>query len=215
MRRVFSITASLIALLLSLPAAQAQTPVASPEAMTLEGLEYVAARQYAPDPSSPITAEDEGLYVLSVRAYAFDSEEHANAGWESTMESTAIESEIPMDSDKVEFEEQEIDDLGDRAWATIISAEIPDGDTGYFRLLYIQEGSMLYTVNAIAGSAEATLITDEIAREIVSREPGEGSPEFRADGTSSGGLWDVIPATGDEVLGGNIAFADTEYRGED
>lgn len=197
----------LLALLLALPAS-AQTP----EAATLPGLDYVAARQYTPDPSAIIAPDEPGLFILSARVYAFDTEEHASTGWESTVESTAIESEVPTGSDKVTFEEEEIDDLGDRAWVTILAAETPDGETGHFRMIYIQEGTMLYTVSAIAGSEDGTAIADDLAREMVDREPGDGEEAFSRDGTSTGGVWDLLPATGDDVLDGIIGFADSEHR---
>ena len=96
MRRLVPVLALLLALLLAMPAS-AQTPVSSPGATpeVLAGLEYVAARQYAPDPSQPIDRESEGVFILTVRIFQFDSEEHANAGWESTVESTAMPEHPP------------------------------------------------------------------------------------------------------------------------
>jgi hypothetical protein len=217
-RRVFLLLTALFSLLIVLTPASAQTPPASPDASpqaspasdTLPGLTYVAARQYAPDPSSPIDPESEEAYIVTVRIYAFDSEAHANAGWESTVESTTIESQVPAESDKVQYEEQDIEGLGDRAWATTLAAETPEGDTGYFRLIYVQEGAYLYTLNAIAGSADATTITDDIASVMVKGKPGEDAVQFNPDGTSTGGVWDLLPAADDEVLGQLIAFADAE-----
>lgn len=215
MRRLLSAVALLLALLLSAPAG-AQTPAATPSASpgatpdVLPGLRYVAARQYAPDPAQPIDPEDDGVYILTVRIYAFDTEAHADNGWESTVNSTTIESQLPAESDKVKYEEVDIEGLGDRAWATTLAAETPEGDTGYFRLIYVQEGAFLYTLSAIAGSAEATLVTDAIAAQIVEGEPGDGDVRLGEDGTSSGGVWDLLPAPGDEVLGELEAFADAE-----
>jgi hypothetical protein len=205
------VLALLLALLLAMPAS-AQTPVSSPGATpeTLAGLEYVAARQYAPDPSQPIDRESEGVFILTVRIFQFDSEEHANAGWESTVESTAIEADVPAESDKVAYEEVDIADLGDRAWATTLAAETPEGDTGYFRLVYVQDGDRLYTLNAIAGSAEATLVTDELAAFMVDAEPGADEVQLAEDGTSTGGAWDLLPGADDELLGDLQAFADGE-----
>jgi hypothetical protein len=210
-RRLFPLFVLLLTFLISMPVS-AQSPEASPGATpeTLAGLQYVAARQYAPDPSQPIDMESDAVYILTVRVYVFDTEEHANAGWESTVSSTAIETDVPMESDKVEYEEIEIDDLGDRAWATTLSAETPEGDTGFFRLIYVQDGERLYTLNAIAGSAEATLVTDELAAFMVDAEPGDGEIQFNQDGTSSGGVWDLLPASDDEVLGELQAFTDAE-----
>lgn len=215
MRRLLPLFALLLPLLLAAPLS-AQTPEASPAASpqatpeTLPGLEYVAARQYAPAPTEEIDIESGAIFILSVRIYVFDSEAHADAGWESTVSSTAIESDVPMESDKVEYEEIEIEGLGDRAWATTLSAETPEGDTGYFRLVYVQDGERLYTLNAIAGSADATLATDDLAAYMVDAEPGDGEGQFSEDGTSTGGVWDLLPDADDEVLGGMEAFADAE-----
>lgn len=215
MRRLLSVIALLLTLVIS-ASASAQSPQASPDATpqgtpeTLPGLEYVAARQYAPAPTEQIDTDSGAVFILSVRIYVFDSEEHANAGWESTVSSTAIESDVPMESDKVVYEEIEIDGLGDRAWGTTLSAETPEGDTGHFRLVYVQDGDRLYTLNAIAGSVEATLVTDEIAAHMVDAEPGDGEVQFSEDGTSTGGVWDLLPGADDEILGEMEAFADAE-----
>src|SRR5690606_15678499 len=132
-------------------------------------------------------------------------------GWESTVESSAIESQVPTGSDKVEFEEQEIEGLGDRAWATVLAAETPEGETGHFRLVYVQDGARLYTLSAIAGSAEATTITDDLARDILDREPGDGEVRFNPDGSSTGGIWDLLPPPDADILDGLVAFADAEH----
>lgn len=218
-RRLFPaaalLLAALIALLAALPAS-AQTPMASPGATpegtpgTLPGLKYVASRQYAPDPTKPINASDEGLFLLTARVFAFDTEDHANAGWDATVNSTTIESQMPPSTEKVQYEEIEIEGLGDRAWATTIAAETPQGDTGYFRLVYVQDGAYLYTLSAIAGSAEPTLITDAFAEAMVAAEPGDGDAQFNADGSSTGGVWDLLPVQGDDTAGDLVAFADSE-----
>lgn len=207
MRRLSLLIALLASLAIAAPAL-AQTPAATPE--TLPGLQYVAARQYAPNPSQPIDAEDEGLYLLSVRIYQFDTEAHADNGWESTVESTTIRDQLPEASETVQFEEVDIDDLGDRAWATTLSAETPEGSTGFFRLVYVQDGEMLYTLNAIAGSDEATMKADELAAYLVDAEPGDSEPMFSPDGTSTGAVWDLLPADGDEILGDLVAYSDAE-----
>lgn len=207
--------ASLLALLAALPAS-AQTPTASPGATpqgtpgTLPGLQYAASRQYAPDPTKPISASDEGLFLLTARIFVFDTEAHANAGWDATVNSTTIESQLPPSSEKVQYEEIEIESLGDRAWGVTIAAETPQGDTGYFRLVYVQDGAYLYTLSAIAGSAEPTLITDAFAKAMVDAEPGDGDVEFSPDGTSRGGVWDLMPVQGDDTAGELVAFADSE-----
>jgi hypothetical protein len=210
LRRLLLFLTTLLALVATPAAAQTPSPAASPEADTLPGLQYVAARQYAPDPSQPVDKADEGLFILTVRIYVFDTEEHANGGWESTVESSAIESDIPTGSDKVEYEEAELENLGDRASVTTLSAETPEGDTGFFRLIFVQDGVYLYTLNAIGGSADSTMVTDEIAAYMVEQDPGEGDVTFSETGTSTGGVWDLLPAGNDTILDGIIPFADAE-----
>ena len=38
----------------------------------------------------PIDTGSDAVYILTVRVYVFDSDQHANAGWKSTVNSTAI-----------------------------------------------------------------------------------------------------------------------------
>lgn len=208
MRRAFPLVMLLLIALLAASSVSSQTPQATPEGIPLEGIEYIAVRQYEPDPFSPARSEDTGPLTVTIRIYAFDSQENADAGWESAIESTAIESDVSVETHDIAFSEDEVEGMGDRAWVTTLSAEVSEGESGYFRLLYVQDGTMLYTLSTIADSGESTVITDDLARVMVEREPGDGEPEFSGDGTSTGGIWEILPPSDNEVLDGLIPFAD-------
>lgn len=198
------LTASLLVLLLP-QAAQAQTPV------VIDGLQVIAERQYAADPGSTIDTSSDGVFLASVRVYLFDSSENAESTWATLVAAESIESDLP-DDDSVNYEKTEVEDIGDRATVLSLSAEMPEGETGAFRTMIVQQGSMIVTVTAIAGSVDAARVADDIAIAMIEREPGDGETEYEGMGGSTGGVWEVfLPADADE-LGDLQSYADKETR---
>jgi hypothetical protein len=53
-----------------------------------------------------------------------------------------------------------------------------------------------------------TLVADDLAATMAAREPGDGAPQFNADGTSTGGLWDLFPPADDPALEHLMSFSD-------
>jgi hypothetical protein len=85
-----------------------------------------------------------------------------------------------------------------------------DGTTGFLRILFVLDQDTVYILSAIADTAESANITDDIAKDMLSREPDDDAPVFNADGTSTGGLWETFPDTGDPVLRGMVVFEDQQ-----
>lgn len=198
------LTASLLVLLLP-QVVQAQTPVA------IDGLQVIAERQYAADPGGTIDTSSDGVFLASVRVYLFDSSENAESTWATLVAAESIESDLP-DDNSVNYEKTEVEDIGDRATVLSLSAEMPEGETGAFRTMIVQQGSMIVTVTAIAGSVDAARVADDIAIAMIEREPGDGASEYEGMGGSTGGVWEVfLPADADE-LGDLQSYADKETR---
>lgn len=216
MRRLIFALPALIAALASIIPVFAQTPAASPaaspEAMPYTGLVEGVTRQYTPDPTKA-PADDPAKFVLvSVHLFRFDTEAHAAASYKILSEdaTSPLANAVGSGEGAPEIHQGEVDDLGDRAWAVWLSAKNPSGDTGHYRLLYVQNGDYLILATAIGGTEKNTMLADEIARAITERDAGSEKPSFSPDGTSTGGIWNKLPATGDDAAHGLTAFADQQ-----
>lgn len=194
-------------LLLVLPqVAVAQTPVA------IDGLQVIAERQYAADPEGTIDVGSSGVFLASVRVYLFDSPENAESTWETLVAAESIESDLPADDESINYEKTDVDDIGDRATVLSLSADMPEGETGAFRTMIVQQDSMIVTVTAIAGSGDAAEIADAIASTMIERETGDGESEYDGMGGSTGGVWEIFLPTDADELGDLQAYADKETR---
>lgn len=184
----------------------AQTPIA------IDGLQIIAERQYATAPDQPLDADAEGLFVVSARVYLFDSPDHAETTWDTLVAAESIEQDLPEDDDSVTYEKTELEDVGDRAMVLSLSAEMPEGDTGAFRTVIIQNETMIVTVTAIASSVEAAEAADVIAIAMSEREPADTEAEYDGLGGSTGGVWEIFLPVDAEELGDLQAYADKETR---
>lgn len=207
------VLAALTLLLLGIPAL-AQTPAASPQSTPtqgrLEGLQAGVVRQYAADPTLNPSERPDEFSIISAHVFRFDSADHAAAAWQSLREDGLEQFQPTADAGEVDVNEEERDDIGDQAYVIWLSANLEQGGAGYYRALYVQDGEFLYFLTAIAGNEQNTLVTDELAHAIVDREPGSGSANFDADGTSTGGLWDLLPDPDDDVVANLVPVQDRE-----
>jgi len=86
----------------------------------------------------------------------------------------------------------------DDAWIPLRSLVVRDGD-----LIYLVVG----TGNEGGDPSEAMVA---ITRAMLAREAGPGAGTLVADGTSSGGLWDKLPAADDPALAGLTSISDSD-----
>lgn len=194
-------------LLLLLPhASQAQTPVA------IEGLEVIAERQYAGNADGTIDMSSEEVFLVSARVYLFSSADNADSTWETLLAAEAVAADLPEEDDSVTYEKTDVDDVGDRAVVMNLSAELSEDETGVFRTMIIQDGTMIVTVTAIAGSVEAAEAADDIATAMIAREPSDDESVYDGNGGSTGGVWDVFLPAEAEELGELHSYADKETR---
>ena len=111
----------------------------------------IAERQYASETEGTIDTSGDGAFLVSVRVYVFDSSDHADSTWGTLVANESVERDLP-DDDSVNYEKTELDDLGDRAMAINLEAELAEGDTGVFRTIIAQRDAMIVTANVVAGS---------------------------------------------------------------
>lgn len=201
--------------LFGIPAA-AQTPMASPQATPQSGapaglLESVA-RQYSSDPELIPADNPEVLLNMSARIFRFDSDDHAAAAWESLRDNAArqLQPAAGAGLEAIEVNEETIGDLGDQAGVAWLSASPEENVTGYFRLVYVQDGDLLYVITAIAGNEEITHLADDLARTMAERDISDEPVNFNADGGSTGGLWEKFPPADEAPVQDIVAFRDAQ-----
>lgn len=186
-------------------AAAAQTPVA------LEGLQVIAERQYAAETEGNIDTSGEGVFMLSVRVYVFDEADNADSTWDLLVANESVEQDLP-DDDSVSYEKTELEDIGDRAMAINLEAEMAEDNTGVFRTVIAQRDAMIVTVNVVAGSPDGARLADDLLAEMIERDPSDSESNYDGMGGSTGGVWDVFPEADTESLQGLIPYADKETR---
>jgi hypothetical protein len=186
----------------------------------LEGLQQVINRYYGPDMDAMmngmLTPPAEGTEVpsmddvmanssyVSTVVMKYDNDDHAENGFNAYFD--ASKQQIEAD-DSSTSEEVDVDDLGDEAKA--IKGTIDDGDTttNFFSIL-VRDGEFNYVAIAIASSDAVEQQATDIMKALLDNEPGDGDGTFNADGTSSGGLWDLFPVNGDAELGTLVVSGD-------
>lgn len=199
-----------ICALLSITAVNAQTPVATPESEVLPGLQEAVSRQYGPGPDTTNT-QQEGLFFLTARIYRFDTAEHAATAYDQMIANAAAQIAPPDQPESIDIHTESIDDLGDQAEVSWLQANPHEDVQGFFRVLHVQDGTLVYLLTAIAGDEESMLITDDLARDMASRKAGRDDASFNPDGTSTGGLWELFPAPNADIIDGLVPFADDHY----
>jgi hypothetical protein len=171
-----------------------------------EGAQRAIARLYAGDAealSTPETAPP-GTYIINVLVAEFDTAEHAAASFETVYKYTAENTVAEFSTDDFPLTTEEVDpgDLGDQAKATLASGE-DEGLSVELPILVVQDGRYLYVIFAIAvGENAGSLETaGAVIEAMVDAPAGSGDEAFDAAGSSTGGLWDKLPAAGNEALG--------------
>jgi hypothetical protein len=176
----------------------------------LDGLESGVVRSFNVDYSSLFAAEGSppsldnlatpaspsplglapGLFLFTAGVLQFDSEDSAAAAVEDARSDIVDEeegSEIEvegLDGATTAFTFEETDEFGTFGGTTIVT----------------QDGDQVVLVLAAGLDFDTTELASEVAVDVVGAEAGSGEPAFSADGTSSGGLWDKLPASDDDAF---------------
>jgi hypothetical protein len=212
MKRLATGISLLIALMLSLllapAAAQESTPLA-PE-MGEDGIESVVSRGWGIDfanASPEASPEIADLQMVMAMVMRFETPEQAATAFELFMSDMSEQMATDDTSDEVEL--TMIDGIGDQA-AVVSSVVVESEGTWISRLSVAQEGRYLYTVTAFGGDADRVASADELLTSMVdANDPADGDGTFMEDGTSTGGLWDVLPTDDHPALAGLISYGDT------
>jgi hypothetical protein len=100
-------------------------------------------------------------------------------------------------------------DLGDKKAAFTLEDE---SGTTTGSTIVVQAGDQVVVVIAEGVDTDSEALMTDLARSIVETEAGTGEPQFAPDGTSTGGLWDRLPAADDASLADLTVVEDTDLQ---
>lgn len=188
----------------------------SPE--DISGLNGGYSRTYAPDmealmasPSSDGLDLSSVMRNITIQAYTFDSDDEAKDFYDLMMEQ--MESELAgelTDMGETEISDaSEIDKDG-------VKITIDEGDLGVgTTMLIFVDGDTVFSVMVMDADVEsATALSVDIANYIIDAEVEDENITFNEDGTSTGGVFDRMPASGDDAVGGLKADMDIDIIAE-
>jgi hypothetical protein len=158
-----------------------------------------------PDTGDPL---DEGLGANVTIAEIADP-----AGAGSAFASTKATVHESLEAIGVTLEPVESGIAADEVVAWKGQGEI-DGQQLQLALVLVRSGPYVLLVAAsnTETDPDPLAFTSALAQAIVDRDATSGPGEHNYDGTSTGGIWDKLPATGDEVLGGLVAYDDQQIH---
>ena len=150
-------------------------------------------------------AEYKGVEIIGV---TFDSEDSAKAFLEE-MRTGIDESAASADeSANAEVKDLEIDNDG---FFAVMHVE----NTGDNAVALFVDGNTLFLVDVTHPDRdEATKITNDVVAYIVDAEAGDDEVTLNTDGTSTGGVFDRMPASGDDAVGGLEIVEDYDVLAE-
>lgn len=155
------------------------------------------------------------LLGLSAGVLKFDSDDNAATGLDQIFQefvSSANEglaedaADAATPTTPVAVTEGEVDDIGDKAKTISAATEEEDG-TYYSYGIIVQDDEYVFMLIA-NGSSDPSGAINDLAKDMIDRDAGDGDGTFNEDGSSTGGLWDFFPANDDAKLGGLLNGGD-------
>ena len=191
--------------------ATAQTPTTDPEAALDEIASNVTVygRSYETDMSGTPVPGAEMPVMTILQAYEFDDADTAEEAFPHVEQLMKNELEPTIGT---ELTTEEVDDLGDTA--TMSTAEVEQGGTtATLALLMVQQDEVIYLSAGVAMNGPADDIATEFTTFMLDGEAGDtDAVEFEADGTSTGGYFDVFPTDEDTDLLQGLMVAEDMYE---
>ena len=195
---MFRKVALLVALFLTLGSTTVSAQDSSAPVADLDGLESAYTRIYAPDfnaEGTPGAESMERVTVLTITGYTFDGEDAAAGALEPLADE--VVNAIPVSHD---ITGEPVDDLGDSAVRH--GGEFEDeGGPVTVEMVTVQDGDRIYQVSlAGAGLEDGDAQVDGIVQFMLDGEIESDEVAFSNDGTSTGGVFDLMPTDEDRDI---------------
>ncbi len=168
----------------------------------------IVGRTYATLDSETGERSEEGLGAY-VQIAAFNDPAAAEAGFASIQ--TSMVDLLALDGLNLEATGADLSADGVAAYTGVV-----DIDNEPFSASLVCAWSGTHVVMVLVGdfgdSGSTLGFAMELAQSIVSAEAGSGPEQFSDDGSSTGGTWDMLPSSGDDVLDGLEPIEDEELH---
>lgn len=228
MRRTIIFPALMAMLMMALGLGQSGTGAAAQDASAppfefgeLEGSRQAVSRTYTIDVASLADSvgtpgpdgelgeipELSGVISLAGVVGEFDSSDNASAAVDRIDEETTASLEGQPEAPALEPADI---DLGETSRAYTATQEI-EGQTLNLSVMIVQQDEYLYFVVGGVIDDDAQSLTTDFTQALIENEAGDGEPQVKDDGTSSGGLWDKFPTADDEMVANLTAFDEQLY----
>lgn len=179
----------------------------------LDGLQGAYGRIYMADMGAVMATAGAGgtpdlaatPLIGRVAVYTFEDTAAAEANVERLAAMTAEEA-----AEGASTQKDEVDDIGDTAYQYTAKVEPEGGMTADMTLLVVQEGEHVFMAAVVGGTDPATMARSWVEF-MLDGEVGDEEITLAEDGTSSGGVFDLMPNADDaELLGGMLPMADLD-----
>ena len=218
MKRLFLVFSLLLSMAASTVAVSAQVDgVEAPDIpeTDIEGAQIAYSRMYSVDFMALMDDPDVDLETdmaammrsMSIQGIQFDSEDNAKAYVELSMDAL----DEAMESDPETMEGMEASELeGFDVDGIVVSMDMPDVGIAMTLILFV-DGDQVFQISATDADVETSRATAEsLVEYVLDNEVQTEEVTFNEDGTSTGGVFDRMPAADHELVGDLTSVTDME-----
>ena len=217
MKRLFLVLSLLLGMVTSTVAVSAQVDgVEAPDVpeMEIEGVEFAYSRSYSVDfmaimEDPEYDPEDTSAMMrsMSIQGIQFESEDAANAYMDQNQKALdEAAAEDPEAMGGIAFSELEGFDVD----GMIITMDMPDIGIAMVMVVFA-DGDQVFQVSTTEADVDtAKAAAESLIEYIVDNDVQDEEITFNEDGTSTGGMFDRMPAADDELVGDLTTVSDME-----
>lgn len=182
----------------------------------IPGLQSAYDRTFMVDFEAMMDASPESLESMdtsammrsvSIQGYTFDSEDNAKSYIDMTRDSFGEAKE----SDPETFDGVEVEDLeGFDNEGITVTMDMPDLGVAMTINAFVDGNNVMTVMVMDSDSENSQSVADELTQFIIDAEIENEEVTFNADGTSTGGVFDLMPTADDEIVADLPTATDTE-----
>lgn len=217
MKKLFTVFAMVLTFgLLANGAVMAQGTDAQPEGLgtefnELDGFESAYMRSFKPEMEFNPTESIDLAAVLrgvNITAVTFDSDDNAQKALDQSIKE--IEATDPAQIKELGIEWEKTD-IGDGGINAIMTMDMGDGLSLNMNMMVFRDGNTFFQVISIDSDADAAKkLANDVTEYILDHEVQDETVSFNEEGGSTGGVFDRMPKTGDEIVGELVNESDMD-----
>lgn len=152
-----------------------------------------------------------GLFMVGGSVAEFDSSDHAGSAIGTLVDE--VGKALTADESGITLKETDGEQIGDQS-KTFTGSISEQGMDGQLTMIVAQKGNLLYMGFGMGLGSDPSAAVSSLVKDMTENQPGDGDGTFNADGTSTGGLWDVFPANDADYLKGLKPMSDSDLADE-